>query len=148
MNRDVAALDLPTLLVPESLRPVQFAPARCAIGATGERALMLAVLEDAIRCLQEHRRGARAEPRRLAREAEAWIRSDAEHPFSFVDVCDTLDIPVRELRAALLAWRVRPLAVAQRSYRLNLRAVRRRVGDELATSSGATPVRASLASRR
>jgi hypothetical protein len=130
MNRDFGALDLPTLIVPESVLPAQFEPARGAIAATGERALMLAVLEDAIRCLQEHRRGARAEPRRLAREAEAWVRSNVERPFSFVGVCDALDIPARELRAALLAWRGRPLAVdvAQRSYRLNLRAVRRRVG--------------------
>jgi len=127
MSRDLAALDLPPPLVPVSVLPAQLAGARRAVG---ERALMLAVLEDAIRCLQEHRRGARAEPRRLAREAEAWIRSNAERPFSFVDVCDALDIPARELRAALLAWRLRPRAVevAGRSYRLNLRAVRRRVG--------------------
>jgi hypothetical protein len=117
-------------LLPDSVLPAQFHPAGRSVGARGERALLLAVLEDAIRCLQEHRRGARSEPRRLAREAEAWIRSDVERPFSFVDVCEALDIPARELRAALLAWRgrPRPLAVAQRSYRLNLRAVRRRVG--------------------
>lgn len=126
MNGDLA-LDLSTLLSPESVLPAQFEPARhCA--ATGERALMLAVLEDAIRCLQEHRRGRRAEPRRLAREAEAWIRSSADRPFSFVAVCDALDLPAPHLRAALLSWRARPLAVAQRSYRLNLRSVRRRTG--------------------
>jgi hypothetical protein len=129
MNGDLA-LDLPTLLTPESVLPAQFEPARHAMGAAGERALMLAVLEDAIRCLQEHRRGRRAEPRRLAREAEAWIRSNADRPFSFVGVCDALDIPAPHLRAALLAWRGRPraISVAQRSYRLNLRAVRRRAG--------------------
>src|SRR5262245_49984547 len=107
MNADVA-VDLPTLLSPESVLPVQFEPARHAVGAVGERALMLAVLEDAIRCLQEHRRGRRAEPRRLAREAEAWIRSNADRPFSFVHVCDALDIPALQLRAALLTWRARP----------------------------------------
>jgi len=130
MNHDLGARDLPSLLMPESVSPAQFEPSRRAIGGSGERALMLAVLEDAIRCLQEHRRGARAEPRRLAREAEAWIRSRSERPFSFVGVCDALDLPARELRVALLAWRGRPRAVeaAHRSYRLNLRGVRRRIG--------------------
>jgi hypothetical protein len=129
MSGHLASLELPTPLVPESVLPAQFQPAGQAAGARGERALMLAVLEDAIRCLQEHRRSVRAEPRRLAREAEAWIRSEVERPFSFVSVCDALDIPARGLRTALLAWRRerRASAGARRSYRLNLRAVRRRV---------------------
>ena len=129
MTGDLAALDLPALFIPDSVLPAQFEPVRRAVGAAGERALMLAVLEDAIRCLQEHSRGARAEPRRLAREAEAWIRSNVERPFSFVSVCEELDIPARALRTALLAWRGRARGIenAQRSYRLNLRAVRRRV---------------------
>jgi len=130
MSGHLAALELPTPLQPEAVLPAQLQPVGRTTGARGERALMLAVLEDAIRCLQEHRRSARAEPRRLAREAEAWIRSNAERPFSFVNICEALDIPARELRAALLAWRHAPRATAgaRRNYRLNLRAVRRRVG--------------------
>jgi hypothetical protein len=130
MNGHLAALELPTPLVPDSVLPAQFQPAGRPAGARGERALMLAVLEDAIRCLEERRRSVRSEPRRLAREAEAWIRSDIERPFSFVSVCDALDIPARELRAVLLAWRraPRPTPGARGNYRLNLRAVRRRIG--------------------
>jgi hypothetical protein len=130
MNGHLAALELPTPLVPDSVLPTQFQLVGRAAGARGERALMLAVLEDAIRCLEEHRRSARSEPRRLAREAEAWIRSDVERPFSFVGVCEALDMPARELRAVLLAWRRTPRTTAgvRRNYRLNLRAVRRRVG--------------------
>jgi hypothetical protein len=130
MSGHLAALELPAPLLPNPVLPAQYPPTGRAMGARGERALMLAVLEDAIRCLEEHRRSVRAEPRRLAREAEAWIRSDAERPFSFVSVCEALDIPARELRAVLLAWRREPRtpAGARRNYRLNLRAVRRRVG--------------------
>jgi hypothetical protein len=98
MNGHLAAMELPDPLVPDSVLPAQFQAAGQATGARGERALMLAVLEDAIRCLQEHRRSVRAQPRRLAREAEAWIRSDVERPFSFVSVCDALNIPARDLR--------------------------------------------------
>jgi len=51
MNGDLA-LDLPTLLTPESVLPAQFEPARHTTGAAGERALMLAVLEDAIHSVE------------------------------------------------------------------------------------------------
>jgi hypothetical protein len=122
----MTTLDVALPLVPASVLPVQIEPVR-ARAARGERALMLAVLEDAIRCLQEHWRAPRAQPRRLAREAEAWIRSGTERPFSFLAICDALDIPAPDLRAALLARREVPCA-AGRAYRLNLRAARRRLG--------------------
>ncbi len=70
--------------------------------AAGERALMRAVLEDAIRCLigevgPRHQRGA------LAAEARQWIETaDPRWPFSFENVCDGLGVNAANLRRRLL----------------------------------------------
>jgi len=70
--------------------------------AAGERALMRAVLEDAIRCLvgelgPRHQRGA------LAAEAREWIEvADPRWPFSFENVCDGLGLDAATLRRRLL----------------------------------------------
>ena len=70
--------------------------------AAGERALMRAVLGDAIRCLvgelgPRHRRGA------LATEAREWIEvADPRWPFSFENVCDGLGLDAANLRRRLL----------------------------------------------
>ena len=42
---------------------------------SGEKALMLAVLEDGIRCFQEHLTNPRSNPRLLSKQAEDWIRA-------------------------------------------------------------------------
>jgi len=102
---------------------------------SGEKALMLAVLEDGIRCFQEHLRNARSNPRLLSQQAEEWIRAvDYEWPFSFNNVCETLGIDPSALRRALLAWKAARLAerdanggptpTAKKVYRLHLRTKR------------------------
>jgi hypothetical protein len=95
------------------LHPVQRdAGARRDSLASGERALMLAILEDAIRCLEQL--GA------LRDEAEAWILSNADDwPCTFVNVCAALDLDPAALRVGLLALRARP--AGRRTYRLKLR---------------------------
>jgi len=103
------------LLVPEQFLPTQLAPPRRDSLVCGEKALMLAVLEDAIRCLDRRSRSGV----RLAREAQAWIRAnDSRWPFSFVNVCAYLEIDASRLRAVLLAGAAR--------YRLHLRLKPRR----------------------
>jgi hypothetical protein len=70
---------------------------------SGPRALMLAVLEDAIRCIENGRWQRRFGARRLAAEAEAWVRCDrADWPFSFLNVCEVLGIDVDAVRSRLL----------------------------------------------
>src|SRR3989454_2386659 len=70
--------------------------------AAGERALMRAVLEDAMRCLigevgPRHQRGA------LAAEARQWIETaDPRWPFSFENVGDGLGLNAANLRRRLL----------------------------------------------
>jgi hypothetical protein len=64
---------------------------------------MLAVLEDAVRCIEEGRWRQRFHTRRLAAEAEAWVRCDRrEWPFSFVNICEVLGFDVDAVRARLL----------------------------------------------
>ena len=102
---------------------------------SGEKALMLAVLEDGIRCFQEHLRNPRSNPRLLSQQAEEWIRAvDYEWPFSFNNVCETLGIDPSALRGSLLAWKAKrlgevedigkPTPQEKKVYRLHLRTKR------------------------
>ena len=87
-------------------------PAQMSVGArwngdtSGPRALMLAVLEDAVQCIERGRRCRRFHTRRLAAEAEDWMRSDRrDWPFSFVYVCEVLGFEPDALRNRVLAMR-------------------------------------------
>jgi hypothetical protein len=128
---------LAELFGPDVMLPEQFFEgARRDSYISGEKALMLAVLEDGIRCFQEHLRNPRSNPRLLSRQAEEWIRAvDYDWPFSFNNVCETLGIDPSALRAALLTWKQRRLAecglngnsptpTAKKVYRLHLRTKR------------------------
>jgi len=127
----LADLFAPYVVLPEQF----FEGARRDSQASGEKALMLAVLEDGIRCFQEHLRNPRSNPRLLSQQAEAWIRAvDYDWPFSFNNVCETLGIDPSALRAALLAWKARraaesatnggPTPTDKKVYRLHLRTKR------------------------
>ena len=126
---------LADLFAPDIVLPEQFFEgARRDSQASGEKALMLAVLEDGIRCFQEHLRNPRSNPRLLSQQAESWIRAvDYEWPFSFNNVCETLGIDPSALRAALLGWKATRLAdsddqgptpASKKVYRLHLRTKR------------------------
>ncbi|HEV7733800.1 MAG TPA: hypothetical protein VGR62_16645 [Candidatus Binatia bacterium] len=128
-----------SLFTPEVFLPEQMSEPRADSLISGERALMLAILEDAIRCAQAPQKGRQ----RMARDAQAWMRSrNLTWPFSFVNICDTLDLPADKLRAAVLGrvhemrrsmWdpeKVRELSEGR--YRLHLRVKPRR--QRMATS--------------
>jgi len=134
--RDRTPESLAELFAPDIVLPEQFFEgARRDSYISGEKALMLAVLEDGIRCFQEHLRNPRSNPRLLSQQAEDWIRADDyEWPFSFNNVCETLGIDPSALRAALLAWKAKriaerqqtggPTPTAKKVYRLHLRTKR------------------------
>jgi len=131
-SRDPDALA--DLFTPDIILPEQFFHgARRDSYISGEKALMLAVLEDGIRCYQEHLRNPRSNPRLLSQQAEQWIRTvDYEWPFSFQNVCETLGINPESLRGALLAWKAKRLTAVEdgtapqnkKVYRLHLRTKR------------------------
>lgn len=73
--------------------------------------LLMAVLEDAVRCFQANVGATGAKGRRLFNETELWMRSEtADGPFSYVNVCETLGIDPAYLRRALVDWKAKRLA--------------------------------------
>jgi len=69
----------------------------------GVRALLLAILEDAARCIARGRQHLRRRDRNRGTEAEMWVRSDDRtSPFSFVNISDALGIDTDGLREHLL----------------------------------------------
>jgi hypothetical protein len=74
-------------------------------GRSAEFMLALAVLEQAIEDLHRYRDGT-GRRQRLYRQAWLWITSnDRCWPFSFVNVCEMLDLPCGPMRLELLTER-------------------------------------------
>ena len=68
-----------------------------------ERSLMLAVLQDAITCLEKYRAFGSGENRRLFDEARDWILSeDSDWLFSFNNICEAIGLNTRYLRTGLI----------------------------------------------
>jgi hypothetical protein len=66
-----------------------------------EKTLMLAVLEDAVTCIQKYRPSPSGKGKRLFHDARDWIFADEEDwPFSFINVCETLGFDPGYLRSA------------------------------------------------
>jgi hypothetical protein len=66
-----------------------------------EKRLMLGVLQGAVECFQDY-----AEQDRLFKDAEEWIfEDDHEWPFSFIKICEAVDMNPKYLRKGLLHWR-------------------------------------------
>ena len=98
------------LLSPAPVLPEQFYT--CATGsshpASGVRALLWAMLEDAIVCMQQQALTPSRRHQRLAREAEQWVFADnITWVFSFLNVCAALGLEPEYLRTKLTQWRQR-----------------------------------------
>jgi hypothetical protein len=75
----------------------------------GVGALISAVLLDAVLCFGPHINEKNPRSRRLGREAEEWFfRNDPEWPFSFVSICDALNLDPGYIRQGLRRWRNSP----------------------------------------
>ena len=71
-----------------------------------ERVLMLAVLQDAVLCFQEHVVAQCKRKQSLHREAEEWIsNTDRSYMFSFENVCEALGFDANYMRDGLLRWK-------------------------------------------
>jgi hypothetical protein len=82
---------------------LQFLATFKKISLEPERLLMLAVLEDAIKCIQKYRSFKSRGNRKLLDETIDWIRSENdEWLFSFDNVCDAVGLNAGLLRCALL----------------------------------------------
>ncbi|HYA29988.1 MAG TPA: hypothetical protein VEI95_14285 [Acidobacteriota bacterium] len=80
-----------------------------------ERALMLAVLQDAVVCFQEYVGSQKKRKRRLFLDAEEWILSrDHFYLFSFENVCALLGFDADYLRCGLMRWKNKALGLNRR----------------------------------
>jgi hypothetical protein len=100
------------IMIPDALTPGQFYDGMRADDACVRpiKRLMLAVLEDAMRCYQTYASSRSPAQRRLFVEAEAWLMDRrADGAFASETVCETLGIDPSYLREGLRRWRVRQL---------------------------------------
>jgi hypothetical protein len=120
-----------TDMAPESILPCQFGDRLFGMARLQpEKRLQLAVLQDAV--LTFHRlvgvEGYR--PRRLFGEVDEWFASnDTSGPFTFVGICDTLNIDADYIRRGLRGWRARTVGVEIRRppFRRDMIGTRHRV---------------------
>ena len=90
--------------LPASLRVTETEPTPKTLHP-GERALMIAVLEDAVRCYLGLVQYDRTNPEILARQSEHWLRlEDWESPFSFNNICESLGLEPETTRKTILGW--------------------------------------------
>jgi hypothetical protein len=124
---NLAESTIARLTIPDVLTPVQYYEGvRAQHPEThAMKRLMLAVLEDALRCLQTHAQSRKPAHRKAFGEAETWIvDSKARGPFAFVSICEALAIQPDHLRDGIRKWRAQ-LSDGPDSRRLQRRSVRR-----------------------
>lgn len=67
-----------------------------------EQRLMMAVLRDALQCLEKHRFATNDRDRRIFRKAQRWfLINEAKWPYSFQCICDVLDLDSNAVRRHL-----------------------------------------------
>ena len=100
--------------------PEQFyAPADGTDKTRGEVALMRAVLEEAVHCLQRQSLKSGRRAQRLTREAEEWFfTDDSRWLFSFVNICAVLGLDPEYIRRGLMQWRRHHSTAPQKTRRL------------------------------
>jgi hypothetical protein len=71
-------------------------------GHAPERRLMIAVLSEALNCIEKHRFAANDRDRRVFREAARWFLSkDTAWPYSFECICGVLELDPQAVRQRL-----------------------------------------------
>jgi hypothetical protein len=67
---------------------------------------MLAVLQDAVECFQDYALAEYLSEKKLFQEAEDWIlEKNTDWPFSFENICETLQLNPDYIRQGLLVWK-------------------------------------------
>jgi hypothetical protein len=100
------------IMIPDALTPGQYYDGMRADDSSARpiKRLMLAVLEDAMRCYQTCANSRSRAQRRLFVEAEGWLMDRrGDGPFAFDTVCEALGINASCLREGLRKWRLQQL---------------------------------------
>ena len=104
---NVEESSLARLMIPDVLTPSQFhgGVRTQHPQAQAMKRLMLAVLEDALRCLQTYIASRNQVYRKAFAEAETWILDrKAQGPFAFDTICEALEIQPDHLRDGIRQW--------------------------------------------
>jgi hypothetical protein len=104
MNRDTDFLG--SVFVPDLLTPTQYFDSKRRDSADDPlKRLMMAVLQDAIRCYQDGEKSGSALKRKKFVEVKDWIFDECSRgPFSFAVVCEVLNLVPEYLRFGLAQW--------------------------------------------
>lgn len=79
-----------------------------------EKILLLAVLQDAVSCFQENLGASDRRKKRSFLEANEWFMAeDTSYIFSFVNICDALNVAPSYLRRGLMTWKDTMLGTAR-----------------------------------
>lgn len=83
-----------------------------------EKALLLAVLDDGVRCFQDNIMPQNKKKQILFEEAREWLFSDESNGvFSFVSICTALGFDPDYIRRGLRRWYERELAAKRKKQR-------------------------------
>ncbi len=94
-----------------------FRKLRRQIAPRGEVRLALAVLEEAVGCLEGSQDAWNFPPRLFRWEAELWIESRNREPlFSFENICSMLYLDANNLRGQIRRWRAQQSGDEWRSF--------------------------------
>lgn len=109
MDQAVAVLEenLASLFQPDTLLSARYLENfRRKSSLAPERTLMLAILEDAVRCFQDNVSARDEKGKKLFDEAEEWfLETNGDWIFSFESVCEVLGLEPRYVRQGLLQWK-------------------------------------------
>jgi hypothetical protein len=96
-----------SIFQPDTLIPAQYlATFQRRFHLDPERALMFAVIEDAIICFQDNFTATCRRKRSLFHDAEEWIfANDSLYLFSFENICETLGFDPAYIRRGLMRWK-------------------------------------------
>jgi len=101
MAEEARFVGIPVTMMPgAAVLPSQFFAKRSK--SEPELQLMMAVLYEALNCLEKHRVATDVRGRRLLRETVQWLLADeVDWPFSFVSICGVLDLDTNAVRQHL-----------------------------------------------
>lgn len=95
---------LSKVLEPDTISPFQFYGSKQLSGQVdGQKKLMLAILQDAVECLEKYRQSRNCIQQELYQDALDWVRDPAaDWLFCFTNVCDFLGFDPTYMRQSLL----------------------------------------------
>lgn len=94
------------IYTPDTVTPWQYLKTLRRLELNPEMALVLAILEDAVHDFQKNIFARYPKDRALYRDAEDWFMDDSNWGiFSFVNVCEVLELSPSYLRKGLSRWK-------------------------------------------